>query len=122
MKLLNKALFITSVCALSAWSQMGSAKPVELIEGYAVSQPEFKTADIDASRPLLVDVLSTEEDTCHFTVALVVLQGGGGLTGRVEKGICQGKSVSEGIVRADYSTLANGNARLERQIDVVILK
>jgi hypothetical protein len=129
MSLSIKLLFVMGVLMImgsflrmNSSTPLSSTRPITFIEGTAVSLPEFVYAEQVADRPLIVD-LSTEDNACHITVSLVGLQGGGGdLTGRIERGECWGKAVSEGLVRASSSATSAGKSRLDRRIDVAVIK
>lgn len=116
----NLLMFAMLVVSFSAM-----ADPVQKYSAIAIPTPTFKYEEATAHNPILVNA-SVPTGECRFKIALWGIQRGAGvpvsdMVGRIESGDCDGKPVTQGIVRA-YVEYSGAMATLGSHVDVVVFK
>lgn len=119
---LTYSLLIASI--LAAFSATANADTSGRYTAYADSLPLFAYADAVAERPLRVTATS-EDGKCQFTLSMVGYQQGevpnSSLSGRIEKGECNGQAVNKGFALGTV-TRTGAQVVLDRFMQVVVFE
>lgn len=102
-----------------------AAQAAEVLEVSIVNPPEFRYETATTVSPLMVDA-RTKSGNCKLRLALVGLQGGvgkdgGTITGRVESGTCDGKSLISKTIVSGFAVASGEKVKLLPEVSVVVL-